>query len=211
MKSDFMAFTKESGKDQGNVNHNRIAEDKAMTYMTKEVMMNLYDFIMSYKFDDSDPMTDYFHTNFYLTLGIGSYKQPYKVEPPKLGSKDKPEVFKHPEGPAHKAMRRALGKARFGFIESRKYAGEIILGEDCFGSRGELYFWPKEYSSAKMAQKRIDKLEEAGIRCELTGYNGGYISLLGYTPEMRDSLERERQEYAAAYQAWYSTQNLKTI
>ena len=90
---------------------------------------------MSYNFDDSDPMTDYFHTNFYLTLGIGSYKQPYKVEPPRLDSKDKPEVFKHPEGPAHKAMRRALGKARFGFIESRKYAGEIILGEDCFGSR----------------------------------------------------------------------------
>ena len=155
--------------------------------------------------------SDYFHTNFYLTLGIGSYKQPYKVEPPKLGSKDKPEIFKHPEGPAHEAMRRALGKERFGFIESRKYAGEIILGEDCFGSRGEVYFWPKEYSSAKMAQKRIDKLEEAGIRCELTGYNGGYIRLLGYTPEMRDSLERERQEYAAAYQAWYSKQNLKTI
>ena len=174
-------------------------------------MMNICDFIMSYNFDDSDPMTDYFHTNFYLTLGIGSYKQPYKVEPPKLGSKDKPEVFKHPEGPAHKAMRRALGKARFGFIESRKYAGEIILGEDCFGSRGELYFWPKEYSSAKMAQKRIDKLEEAGIKCELTGYNGGYIRLLGYTPEMRDSLERERQEYAAAYQAWHSKQGLKTI
>lgn len=42
-------------------------------------------------------------------------------------------------------------------------------------------------------------------------YNGGYIRLLGYTPEMRNSLERERQEYAAAYQAWYSKQNLKTI
>ena len=61
-------------------------------------------------------------------------------------------------------MRRALGKARFGFIESRKYAGEIILGEDCFGSRGEVYFWPKEYSSAKMAQKRIDKLIAALVR-----------------------------------------------
>ena len=181
MKADFEAFTKESGKVQGDVNHHHIHSDKSLTDRAKDVMVNICDFIMSYNFDDSDPMTDYFHTNFYLTLGIGSYKQPYKVEPPKLGSKDKPEVFKHPEGPAHKAMRRALGKARFGFIESRKYAGEIILGEDCFGSRGEVYFWPKEYSSAKMAQKRIDKLEEAGIRCELTGYNGGYIRLLGYT------------------------------
>lgn len=210
MKADFEAFTKESGKVQGDVNHYRIASDKSLTDRTKEVMMNIYDFIMSYNFDDSDPMTDYFHTNFYLTLGIGSYKQPYKVELPKLGSKDKPEVFKHPEGPAHKAMRRALGKARFGFIESRKYAGEIILGEDCFGSRGELYFGRRNIQ-AQNGPKRIDKLEEAGIRCELTGYNGGYIRLLGYTPEMRDSLEWERQEYAAAYQAWYSKQNLKTI
>ena len=105
MKADFEAFTKESGKVQGDVNHYHIASDKSLTDRTKEVMMNICDFIMSYNFDDSDPMTDYFHTNFYLTLGIGSYKQPYKVEPPRLGSKDKPEVFKHPEGPAHKAMR----------------------------------------------------------------------------------------------------------
>ena len=110
--------------------------------------MNICDFIMSYNFDDSAPMTDYFHTNFYLTLGIGSYKQPYKVEPPKLGSKDKPEVFKHPEGPAHKAMRRALGKVRFGIIESRKYAGEILLGKEGLGSGGEGFFWPKDNTRA---------------------------------------------------------------
>ena len=38
-------------------------------------------------------------------------------------------------------------------------------------------------SSAKLAQKRIDKLEKAGIRCKLTGYNGGYIRFIGDTPE----------------------------
>ena len=97
MKADFEAFTKESGKVQGDVNHHHIASDKSLTDRAKDVMMNICDFIMSYNFDDSDPMTDYFHTNFYLTLGIGSYKQPYKVEPPRLDSKDKPEVFKHPE------------------------------------------------------------------------------------------------------------------
>lgn len=109
-------------------------------------------------------MTDYFHTNFYLTLGIGSYKQPYKVELPKLDckEKDKPEVFKHPEGAAHKAIRQALGKARFDFIEHRRHSGEMILGEDHYGSHGEHYFWPKDYSSAKLAQKRMDKLEKAG-------------------------------------------------
>lgn len=156
MKADFEAFTKESGKVQGDVNHHHIHSDKSLTDRAKDVMMNICDFIMSYNFDDSAPMTDYFHTNFYLTLGIGSYKQPYKVEPPKLGSKDKPEVFKHPEGPAHKAMRRALGKARFGIIESRKYAGEIILGKtvsahgakSIFGRRNiQAQKWPKNAST----------------------------------------------------------------
>ena len=66
--------------------------------------MNVCDFVMSYNFDDSNAMTDYFHTNFYLTLGIGSYRKPYKVELPKLAckGKEKQEVFKHPEGTAHR-------------------------------------------------------------------------------------------------------------
>ena len=210
MKADFEAFTKESGKIQGDINHYHIASDKSLTDRAKEVMLNVRDFVMSYNFDDSDPMTDYFHTNFYLTLGIGSYRQPYKIELPKLTGKDCPEVFAHPEGPAHKAVRQALGKARFGFIESRKHIGEMILGEDYYGSQGEHYFWPKEYSSAKTAQKRIDKLEKVGIQCKLTGFNGGYIRFLGYTPEMETLLEQERQEVAIAHKAWQSKNNIQT-
>ena len=184
MKADFEAFTRESGKVQGDINHYNIQASDSLTDRGKEVMTNVRDFVMSYNFDESDPMTDYFHTNFYLTLGIGSYRQPYRMELPKITGKDTPEVFRYPEGPAHKAMRQALGKARFGFIESRRHIGEMILGEDFYGSQGEHYFWPKEYSSAKTAQKRIGKLEAAGMRCELTGCNSGYIRLLGYTPEM---------------------------
>lgn len=212
MSADFEAFTRESGKVQDTVNHYGIERDSDLTDRAKEVLLNVRDFVMSYNFDDSDAMTDYFHTNFYLTLGIGSYRKPYKVELPKLAceGKDGPEAFRHPEGPAHKAMRQALGKARFGFVESRRHIGEMILGEDFYGSRGEHYFWPKEYSSAKTARKRIGKLEAAGMRCELTGFNCGYIRLLGYTPETESRLERERQEYATAYRVWQSRQNLKT-
>ena len=85
-------------------------------------------------------MTDYFHTNFYLTLGIGSYRQPYRMELPKITGKDTPEVFRYPEGPAHKAVRQALGKARFGFIESRRHIGEMILGEDFLRLTGRTLF-----------------------------------------------------------------------
>ena len=204
MKADFEAFTRESGKVQGDINHYNIQASDSLTDRAKDVMTNVRDFVMSYNFDESDPMTDYFHTNFYLTLGIGSYRQPYRMELPKITGKDNPEAFRHPEGAAHKAIRQALGKARFGFIENRRHIGEMILGEDFYGSQGEHYFWPKEYSSAKTAQKRIGKLEAAGMRCELTGCNGGYIRLLGYTPETESSLERERQEYATAYRKWVS-------
>ena len=208
MKADFEAFTRESGKVQDEINHYCIESDESLTDRAKEVMMNICDFVMSYNFDDSDLMMDYHHTNFYMTMGIGSYRQPYKVELPKLDckEKDKPEVFKHPEGAAHKAIRQALGTARFDFIEHRRHSGEMILGEDHYGSQGEHYFWPKDYSSAKLAQKRIDKLEKAGIQCKLTGYNGGYIRFLGYTPETEVLLEQERQEYIIAHRQWQTRQ-----
>ena len=162
MKADFEAFTRESGKVQGDINHYNIQASDSLTDRAKEVMTNVRDFVMSYNFDESDPMTDYFHTNFYLTLGIGSYRQPYRMELPKITGKDTPEVFRYPEGPAHKAVRQALGKARFGLHrESETYRGNDTR-EDFYGSQGEHYFWPKEYSSAKTAQKRIGKLEAAG-------------------------------------------------
>ena len=38
MKADFEAFTKESGKVQGDVNHYNISSDKTLTDRAKEVM-----------------------------------------------------------------------------------------------------------------------------------------------------------------------------
>lgn len=207
MQADFEAFTKDSGFIYKDVSRFSIDADKNLTDRAKEVMKNVCDFVMSYNYDDSDPMTDYFDTNFYLTLTIGKYSKPYKQEIPKLATDEKlPEVFKHPEGATHKALRQALGKARFGFIDHRRYHGQMILGEDTYGPKGEHFFWPMDYSSAKLAQKRIDKLEKAGVRCRLTGYNGGYILFLGYTPETERMLEQERQEYATAYRAWRERQ-----
>ena len=52
----------------------------------------------------------------------------------------------------------------------------------------------------------MDKLEKAGIRCKLTGYNGGCIEFLGYTPETEVLLEQERQEVVIAHQKWQAKQ-----
>ena len=52
----------------------------------------------------------------------------------------------------------------------------------------------------------MDKLEKAGIRCKLTGYNGGYIEFLGYTLETEALLEEERQEIIIAHRKWQNKQ-----
>ena len=52
----------------------------------------------------------------------------------------------------------------------------------------------------------MDKLEKAGIRCKLTGYNSGYIEFLGHTPETEALFEQERQEVVIAHQRWQAKQ-----
>ena len=209
MQADFEAFTAASGvKTYADINHYHIDSETDLTDRAREVMQNVCAFVQSYNFDDSDPMTDYFHTNFYLSLSIGTYKRPYRTSLSKLQccKGDEQPEFKHPEGPAHKAIRQALGGARFGFYDSRRADGRMVLGTDSFRSDGKTSFWPKDYSSAKTAQKRIDKLTAAGIRCRLTGYNGDHIEFLGYTDSTRVALEKEREEYIAAYRKWQAAQ-----
>ena len=82
----------------------------------------------------------------------------------------------------------------------------MVLGEDSYGHSGDKYFWPLSYSSAKTSQKRMAKLEKANIRCNLTGYNGGYIEFLGYTHETEALLEKVRQEVINAHQKWLAKQ-----
>ena len=123
----------------------------------------------------------------------------YQSSRPVIVFNSRPDVFKHPEGAAHKAIRQALGGAYFSFHNSQRLQGKMVLGEDSYGHSGEKYFWPLSYSSAKTAQKRMDKLENAGIRCKLTGYNVGCIEFLGYTPETEALLEKERQDVINAH------------
>jgi hypothetical protein len=205
MKADFEAFV--SGgkyKASAQLNHYHLDKDENLTDRARDVMTNVRDYALSYNFDDSDSMTDYYHTNFYLDLGIGSDRQPYKIEIPKSRRTkgDAPPQFRHPEGAAHKAIRQALGQAHFGSYDSHRHGAIIALGENHTWHNGEVHFYPLNYSSAKTAQKRIDKLAAAGIICRLTGHNRGYIRFLGYSPETEAAMQRERQEYTDALAAW---------
>lgn len=43
-----------------------------------DVMKEAYKYAVSFNYDDSDAMIDYFHTNFYLHLNIGKWDKPFK-------------------------------------------------------------------------------------------------------------------------------------
>lgn len=202
MQADFEPFVSGSKYKDTKEYYGRGRYDKEMTARANEVLAAVWDYAMSYNYDNSDAMTDYFDTNFYLTMGIGNYRKAYKVVVPKLSCRkgDEPPVFKYPEGAAHKAIRQALGGARFGAYDTRN-GRLVVLGSDFYCSQ-QLHFGPKRYSSAAMAQKRMDKLTAAGIRCRLTGWNDGLIEFLGYTPETEQRLEAERAERIEAYTKW---------
>jgi len=207
INADFVVFTPQYSNlvyKEISIYGNGISRDERLTDRAKEVMQNVCEFIISYNYDDSDSMTDYFNTNFYLHLGIGNYKNPYKIVTPKLKCRksDLTTQFKHPEGKAHKAIRLALGKNLFSNYDIRKFGNITVLGYENYNCKGEKYFYPLIYSSRKTAQKRIDKLQAAGIECSLTGYNGGCILFSGYTEETQQALEKERQEEAAARYVW---------
>ncbi len=201
MKADFEAFVPGGKyKASAGLNHYHLDKDEGITDRAREVMTNVKDYAMSYNFDDSDPMTDYFSTNFYLHLGVGNSRRPYKVEIPRSRrTKGKAAAqFRHPEGAAHKAIRQALGQAHFGNYDTRRHGTIVALGENHIWQTGEVHFYPFSYSGARTAQKRIDKLTAAGILCRLTGRNKGYIQFLGYTPETEAAMKREQQEYTDA-------------
>jgi hypothetical protein len=82
----------------------------------------------------------------------------------------------------------------------------MVLGKSHYWEDGSEHFYPLDYSSLKTAQKRMDKLLEAGILTRATGWNGGFIQFLGYTPETEAGLEQERHEWICAKMEWDKNQ-----
>ena len=54
------------------------AEKNGLTELANEAMKRMRDYVESFNYDDSDPYTDYFNTNFYSDYGVGSYEKPFK-------------------------------------------------------------------------------------------------------------------------------------
>lgn len=68
-------YAVEKGHHQ--VNQYYVKEDSYLNEKGKEIMKFLNDSATVYNFDDSDAMTDYFHTNFYVHLAVGKWDKPF--------------------------------------------------------------------------------------------------------------------------------------
>lgn len=60
-----------------------ISEKFGLTSEVYAVLSDVVAYCNSFNYDDSDSMTDYFDTNFYLHINVGEYGNPYEVKQPK--------------------------------------------------------------------------------------------------------------------------------
>lgn len=200
LKADFNPFKGEM-KLKYSFSRYSITDDPELNDRAKEMFNNIESYLMSYNYDRSDLMTDYYDVGFYLDMVIGSGKTPFKVEIPKSrrASGACSAEFKYKEGPAHQAIKKALGKQYFADVVN--YG--LVLGSD-YIYNDSVFFSANNYSAPKTMRKKMDKLLSVGI---VTKAKYGCIVFVGYTPEVEKALADEDREKEEAFKAWQEEQH----
>lgn len=200
LKADFNPFKGEM-KLKYSFSRYSITDDPELNDRAKEMFNNIESYLMSYNYDRSDLMTDYYDVGFYLDMVIGSGKTPFKVEIPKSrrASGACSAEFKYKEGPAHQAIKKALGKQYFADVVN--YG--LVLGSD-YIYNDSVFFSANNYSAPKTMRKKMDKLLSVGI---VTKAKYGCIVFVGYTPEVEKALADEDRAKEEAFKAWQEEQH----
>lgn len=200
LKADFNPF-KGDVKLKYSFSRYSITDDPELNDRAKEMFNNIESYLMSYNYDRSDLMTDYYDVGFYLDMVIGSGKTPFKVEIPKSrrASGACSAEFKYKEGPAHQAIKKALGKQYFADVVN--YG--LVLGSD-YIYNDSVFFSANNYSAPKTMRKKMDKLLSVGI---VTKTKYGCIVFVGYTPEVEKALADEDRAKEEAFKAWQEEQH----
>lgn len=200
LKADFNPF-KGDVKLKYSFSRYSITDDPELNDRAKEMFNNIESYLMSYNYDHSDLMTDYYDVGFYLDMVIGSGKTPFKVEIPKSrrASGACSAEFKYKEGPAHQAIKKALGSQYFQEVE--EYG--VVLGYDLIYC-DKVSFEPLYYSALKTMRKKMEKLLSAGI---VTKSNHRRIVFVGYTQEVEKALADEDRAKEEAFKAWQEEQH----
>lgn len=107
--------------------------DRDKEYFTEygfSVIEDVYNFMQSYNFDDSDSMIDYFHCNFYESFNIGKWNKGFKVIPKTARIKNKATkpAKSNSSSPAHENVPETANTALSG--NKTGYTYKITKGED---------------------------------------------------------------------------------
>lgn len=185
LSADFQAFNETFTKGVADVNHYHLNADTRLTERCLEVVKNVYDYVASYNYDNSDIMTDYFDTRFYVTIQVGEYNHPFKYVPIPVGGKHEPKAK---IGETQRAINKAVGSNNeFAYVE--RYGKKML----CEKSESEPR-WPLLYSQPSILMRRLKALREAG--CVVEPFKGSYIEFVDFTDETKKALAREKSETA---------------
>lgn len=61
-------------------NHYYPENEYRLTKRGRELMKLVYEIALYRHWDKSDPMTDYFNTNYYLSTGVGDWNRPFEIQ-----------------------------------------------------------------------------------------------------------------------------------
>lgn len=207
MIADFNPFTGDN-KRHYDISRYDVGEDPELTERAKDMFSNIRDYVNTYNYDHSDLMTDYYDTNFYISMGIGQYENPFKIEIPKERRANGAAApsFHWEDGPAHKALKKALGKHYFAKEEFND-GSALVLGDTTYYNGKEGFSPLYRYCSGTTPARRcIEKLASIGVICELFH---GCVKFVGYTPEMEQALKEEDEARERAFKEWQEKQNRK--
>lgn len=207
MIADFNPFAGEN-KRHYDIGRYNVEEDAELTDRAKDMFSNIRDYVNTYNYDHSDLMADYYDTNFYISMGIGQYETPFKIEIPKERRANGAAApsFRWEEGPAHKALKKALGKHYFA-KEEFKDGSALVLGDTTYYNGKEGFSPLYRYCSGSTPARRcIEKLAKIGVICELFH---GCVKFVGYAPEMEQALKEEDEARERAFKGWQERQNRK--
>lgn len=205
--ADFNPFTGENKKHY-DIRRYDVETDPEITDRAKDMFANIRNYVNTYNYDHSDLMADYYDTNFYISLAIGQYENPFKIEIPKERRANGAAApsFHWEDGPAHKALKKALGKHYFAKEEFNDGAA-LVLGDTTYYNGKEGFSPLYRYCSGTTPARRcIEKLASIGVICELFH---GCVKFVGYTPEMEQALKEEDEARERAFKEWQDEKNRK--
>ena len=127
-------------------------------------------------------MTDYFCTNFYLYSRHRQMEQSLQSRASETRMKDpKPRLSGIPKAQRIKAVRLALEKGRFDFVEVCDIPDTRSTARTTTAQRASITSGRNSIQAPSPHRNASTNWKRQGIICRLTGYNGGCIRFIGYT------------------------------